>query len=66
LDDVPYLLKGRNARRAGGFGDSGLFGRKIEILGIRIGNARFVARLPGKPDEEPVPVGKSNPAISVM
>ena len=53
-DDVPDLLQGRNPCRAPRLRDPRLFSRKIEVLGIRIGNPRFVAGLPGKPDEKPL------------
>src|SRR5512132_2784441 len=47
-----------NPRRAGRLGDPRLLGREVELFGIRIGDAGFVARLSGEPDEEPLQGGQ--------
>jgi hypothetical protein len=60
VDDVPNLLQGRNARRAGRLSDPRLLGRKVEILGIRICNAGLVAGLAGEPDEEALQGGQGS------
>ena len=58
MDDMANLLKRRNPRRAGRLGDPRLLGRKVEVLGIRIGDAGLVAGLSGEPDEEPLQGGQ--------
>jgi hypothetical protein len=57
MDDVANLLKCRNPRRAGRFGDPGLLRREVEVLGIRIGDTGLVAGLSGEPDEKPFQCG---------
>lgn len=46
------LLHSRNARWAGRFGHPRILRRKVEVVGVRVCNARLVARLPGQPDEK--------------
>jgi hypothetical protein len=39
LDNMTNLLQGRNARRTGRLGNARVLGRKIEVFGVRVGNA---------------------------
>ena len=55
-DGVPDLLKRRHRLLAPGGGHPGVLQRQAEVLGIRILQARLVARLPGQPLEEPFQV----------
>jgi hypothetical protein len=52
-DDVSDLLQRRHSLVPVGLGDSGLFGRQIEVFGIGVRNSGPVPWLSGQPDEEP-------------
>jgi hypothetical protein len=58
LNDVTNLLQRRDARWAGRLGDTRFLGRKVEVLGVRIGNTGLIAGLPGEPDEETLQGGQ--------
>ena len=52
------LLQGRDARRAGRLGDPRFLGRKVEVLGIRIGDTGLITGLTGEPDKETLQGGQ--------